>query len=273
MSQSEENDHDHHLGSEGSEDLDKHPHDSDHEEDSQENHEESKYSEGEGDVSYSQELGIAHGDVDIKGKMDKGGYAQINDTQKDDDDADVYHQQIQDVQKMGVNQQPQPGQQIDVSQVQNLNLNDLTPEMRQRMLAQLQGMSQENTVDVLQSCLNGKFKPFLACVQAGYLDKDYIVDPQIGRRMVHLISHFGNIKALRVLHEICKADISVKDYQGLNAVHYAAGSGEIETLKYLCEQVGEDVIEEKDTAGMTPLMHAASKNSVICFIYLYFEKK
>lgn len=71
------------------------------------------------------------------------------------------------------------------------------------------------------------------------------------------------MKALRVLNEIFKMDLSVKDYQGLNPVHYAAGSGEIETLKYICEHVDEGVIEEKDMGGMTPLMHTASKNSVI----------
>lgn len=106
----------------------------------------------------------------------------------------------------------------------------------------------------------------------GYIDKDFMIDETIGRRAIHLIAHYGNIKALRVIHEICEADIEIKDYQGLNPLHYAAGSGEIETLKYLCERVHEDVLEEKDNIGMTPLMHAASKNSIICFIYLYFRK-
>lgn len=78
---------------------------------------------------------------------------------------------------------------------------------------------------------------------------------------------------MRVLHEICNANISIKDYQGLNPIHYAAGSDEVEILKYLCEQTEEDALEEKDASGMTPLLHAASRNSVICFMYLLLERK
>jgi len=243
----------HNSGSDGSEELD--DNNASDNGGSQEDNDESKAEEVEIDESIEHD---ADGEVDMSGKNEKSGYAQINDTHREENET---------LESFEHPQKPLG----DIEGIQNMS--EFPPENRDQMAEQHANMNQSDMINVVQWCLDGSFKPFLACVQLGYVDKDFIIDHQIGRRIIHLVSHFGNIKALRVLHEIWKADIKMKDYQGLSSLHYASGSGEIETLKYLCEQSDEDALEVEDMAGMTPLMHAASKNSVICFIYLLFGRK
>lgn len=211
----------HHSESEGSEELGKH---SDHSEEENKVEEETK---GEDESPKHEEIKLehAHGDVNLKGKKEKGGYAQVNDTQTFEDESHT----LDDDMVKGDNPLNKPIKPQTQAQPQGVDMNQAPVDMRQKMMQE----NPENLVNVLQCCLDGSFKPFLACVQMGFVDKNFIVDHQIGRRVIHLIAHFGNIKAMRVMHEILKADITAKDYQGLNAVHYAAGSGEIETLKYL----------------------------------------
>jgi ankyrin repeat protein len=255
MSQEDSDEHNspprHHTDSEGEEDLDNKSHDSDKHESSREE------TKDEDDANQSEELEHAHGDVDMSGKKAKAGYAQITDTQRDDDDSVHFDEQEK---PLGVSDDMQ-------------NIGDFQRQPQMQKMQPHQDYDPSKAINVIQCCLDGSFKPFLACVQLGYIDKDYLIDPQLGRKVIHLIAHFGNVKSMRVIHEIWKADIKTKDYQGLNPLHYAAGSGELEMLKYLWEQTDENAIEEEDMAGMTPLMHAASKNSVFCFIYLYFARK
>ena len=75
-------------------------------------------------------------------------------------------------------------------------------ESKHQMMEQINQIDPDKVIDVVQCCLDGQFKPFLASVQMGFIDKDFVVDEQIGRRVIHLIAHYGNIKALRVLYEI-----------------------------------------------------------------------
>jgi hypothetical protein len=230
----------------------------DHHEDT---NEEIKESEDDSNNSAELELEHAHGQVKVQGTKD--GYGEIDNTNHDEDESHELNEDdmVKADMNIGVlsNQQVQPdGDSVPPMPIAQQNVVEYDAE---------------NSVNVVQFCLEGSFKPFLACVQAGFIDKDYIIDQQINRRVIHLIAHFGNIKAIRVLYEVCKCTLEVKDYQGLNAVHYASGSGEIETLKYLCEHLDANAVEEPDTAGMTPLLHAASKNSVLCFIYLYLQRR
>ncbi|CAI2359157.1 unnamed protein product [Moneuplotes crassus] len=203
------------------------------------------------------ELDNAHDGADMDAA---DGYAQVNDTQTEEEG---YNMGDEVMHKISNEIEPQS---------QHLKKNT-TPKKENALRQPAQNFDPNNVINVVQSCIEGQFKPLLACIQRGFINKDVVIDPQIGRRAIHLIAHFGNIKAMRVINEVCEADMTAKDFQGLNVFHYASGSGEIETLKYLYENCDESSLEEADTAGMTPLMHAASKNSVICFIYLYFHCK
>lgn len=257
-----------HSGSNDSEELDRDHHDDDSDHLDSIGIEELKASIEE---LQEQQEEDAHGDVRLKGNLNKEGYGPVVQTQSNDDSMreETKTYSFYDVPNP-LNSQLHP-RQMDMSQFKNFS--QMSIEMQQKLMEQMRNVSQKNLIDVTKSWLEGNFKPFIAWVQLGYISSDFIVDAQIGRRVIHLVAHFGNMKALRVLNEIFKVDLSVKDYQGLNPVHYAAGSGEIETLKYIWEHVDEKVIEEKDMGGMTPLMHTASKNSVIWFIYLFCQRK
>ncbi len=91
----------------------------------------------------------------------------------------------------------------------------------------------ENYVDARYLAMNGSFKPIILLIAEGYLTADMVIDEESGFRIMHLIAHFGKVKALQTLVGRLHADVNLADASGQTPIHLAALSGEIEILRYL----------------------------------------
>lgn len=143
-----DHDNQHHTDSDGSEDLDNHQTHSPESDNQDDEIEEIKQDLNDSQTS---SLRDAHGDVALTGKKAKDGYAEVNNTQKDEDDNSAYTSDM--------------GKAATTTIQPTFNIHNMTPEMRQQLILQMQQMQNINpqeVVNVVQCCLDGSFKPFLA---------------------------------------------------------------------------------------------------------------
>ena len=110
-------------------------------------------------------------------------------------------------------------------------------------------------------------------LQRKLINVEDVIDESQGLRILHYSCYFGDIKALKALVELYKADVNVIDYRGQTPLHVASASGELGALVYMSSL--ENICEKdlKDNALMTPLMNSVSNNHQDQFIYLYFKEQ
>src|SRR5690606_5803818 len=71
----------------------------------------------------------------------------------------------------------------------------------------------------------------------------------------------GNSKTVKILVQI-GASLRTVDYYGEGAMHWAATSGDRETLQFFIDQFGVAKINTKDDKGDTPLHHAVENGKI-----------
>lgn len=127
--------------------------------------------------------------------------------------------------------------------------------------------------------MNGSFKPIILLISEGILSPDLIIDDESGYRIIHLIAHFGKVKALQALVTKLKADVNLADALGQTAIHLAALSGEIEILRYLASLSKPNIsvnhpleLEMRDKLGATPLLNAVKGSQFVAFLFLLYSK-
>ena len=147
------------TNSEGSEHPDSHEGEDHH--DTDPSVEESKETI-EDEANQSVELEDDHNGIDLNNKND--GYAQVNSTQNEDDSTHLGDEMVKDLNNSSdVQSHPLQNDTQPMQHVQEMPM--VNPAMQQNY-------DPNNTINVMQSCLEGQFKPFIACVQAGFIDKD-----------------------------------------------------------------------------------------------------
>lgn len=136
-----------HHNSNGSEDLDGHKEDQFNQDSEDFNME---------DFKEELEAANAHGEVQ-RASNEKHGYGQVENTIRDFDDS------INDITEtnMDANSKQSAAAQNYLSNMANIDLTKLSEEQKQVLANQINQIQPENVIDVVQSCLDGQFKPFL----------------------------------------------------------------------------------------------------------------
>ena len=76
--------------------------------------------------------------------------------------------------------------------------------------------------------------PATLVASQGHLDVNtFLVNASESAKIVHILGHVGNIKALRTFHEEFGMELNAEDKNGQTIVHYAARSGNLGILLYL----------------------------------------
>ena len=83
-----------------------------------------------------------------------------------------------------------------------------------------------------------------------------------GRMPVHVLAFNGSIETLKAIAKKDKAPLEQKDFINATLVHHASANGQEDTIKYLIEELSEDILSATDRNGANPAHWAARSNKL-----------
>lgn len=122
-------------------------------------------------------------------------------------------------------------------------------------------------VDVHSEIQRGNFKPFLICLQEGYITKDYI-DP-VGYNLVHYGASYHDIPLVFYLLSEVQLDVNIRSSSQQTPLMIASNFGSVEMIRLLLEYKADLTL--RDNCQFTSLMYTVKQNHVPAFIYLLYK--